>query len=142
MLIYHLPFMKLSQTAAARRAAVERYFDAVQNGDREELTALLTADAVTRWPQSGERITGAMSCIRVHEMYPGGPPTFRVNRITGAGDVWTAELIAQYGDERWYSLSVIEFRGARIAHITDYFGQAFPPPEWRRGMVEVEPSPA
>lgn len=142
MMIYHLPFMKPPQVAAQRRAAVERYFEAIQRGDRKELTALLTADAVTRWPQSGERITGAMSCIRVHESYPGGPPKYRVHRITGAGDVWTAELISEYGDERWYAVSVIEFRGTRIARLTDYFGQAFAPPEWRRGMVELEPAPA
>ena len=141
MMIYHLPFMNPARLAMERRTAVERYFEAIQRGDRDELTALLTADAVTRWPQSGERITGAMSCIRVHESYPGGPPKVRVNRITGSGEVWTAELLSEYGDDRWYGISVLEFRGTRIARMTDYFGQAFPAPEWRKDMVEIEVSP-
>jgi hypothetical protein len=142
MFIHHLPFMNAPRLAVQRRLAVERFFEAIRRGDREELTRLLTADAVTRWPQSGERITGAMSCIRVHESYPGGPPKYRVNRITGSGEVWAAELVSDYGDQRWYALSVIEFRGARIARMTDYFGQAFPAPDWRSEMVELEVGPA
>ena len=96
-------------------------------------------NAVTRRPQSGERITGAMSCIRVHKSYPGGPPNYRVNRITGAGEVWTAELLSDYGTERWFALSVIELCGTRIARMTDYFGQAFQAPEWRKEMVSSSP---
>ncbi len=142
MMIYHLPFMQPPRLPDQRRRAVERYFEAIQRGDGDELTALLTADAVTRWPQSGERITGAMSCIRVHQSYPGGPPKYRLNRVIGAGDVWTAELVSEYGDEQWWALSVLEFRGPRIAQMTDYFGQAFPAPEWRRDMVELETAPA
>ena len=107
-----------------------------------KLEALRTPNAVTRWPQSGERITGAMSCIRVHESYPGGPPKYRINRITGAGEVWTAELVSEYGADKWYALSVIEFCGTRIARMTDYFGQAFQAPEWRSEMVELEPASA
>jgi len=141
-MLHLIPFMVPGRLAIERRMAIERYFDAIQRGDRVELTALLTADAVTRWPQSGERITGAMSCIRVHESYPGGPPAYRVNHITGSGDVWTAELVSQYGDERWFGVSILEFRGTRIARMTDYFGQAFPAPAWRRDLVELEAAPA
>ena len=141
-MLYLAPFMFPARLALERRVAVGRYFTAIQRGDRDELMALLTPDAVTRWPQSGERITGATSCVRVHESYPGGPPKYRVNRITGAGEVWTAELVSDYNGETWYGLSVLEFRGTRIARMTDYFGQAFPAPEWRRDLVELEVAPA
>ena len=141
-MLYLAPFMMPAKLAIERRMVVERYFKAIQTGDRETLEALLMPNAVTRWPQSGERITGAMSCIRVHESYPGGPPKYRVNRITGAGEVWTAELLSDYGTERWFALSVIEFCGTRIARMTDYFGQAFQAPEWRKEMVELEPASA
>lgn len=40
------------------------------------LLEVLTPDAITRWPQSGERITGAMACLRVYQNYPGGPPRY------------------------------------------------------------------
>jgi hypothetical protein len=134
----YIPHVPPEDLAHQRRKAVERFFDAIQQGDYEALTLLLTPDAVTRWPQSGERITGAMSCVRVHENYPGGPPTYRVTRVVGDGDVWVAELVSEYDGERWYALSVLEFHGLRIARMTDYFGQTFPAPEWRRELVDVD----
>ena len=99
-------------------------------------TEVLLPDAVTRWPQSGERMTSAMSCILVRENYPGGPPSYGVPRILGGGDVWVAEMVADYSDGRWYTVSVFEFEGARIARITDYFGPSLPAPEWRAAWVE------
>ena len=137
-MVYLVPYRADPQQTAARRLAVGRFFDAIQAGDYEALAGLLTADAVTRWPQSGERITGAMSCVRVYENYPGGPPTYRVNRIVGDGELWVVELLSEYNGERWYATSVVEFRGMRIARMTDYFGQAFEPPAWRSEMVEVD----
>ena len=55
-----------------RRETISRFFAAIQAGDYAVLREVLTPDAITRWPQSGERITGAMSCVRVYENYPGG----------------------------------------------------------------------
>lgn len=121
-----------------RRETISRFFAAIQAGDYPTLLEVLTPDAITRWPQSGERITGAMACVRVYENYPGGPPLYRVERIAGGGDVWVAELVGDYGDERWYTVSVVEFEGPRIARMTDYFGPSFPAPAWRQGLVERE----
>ncbi len=124
--------------AAERRATIRRYFAAVQDGDYSSLLELLTPDAITRWPQSSERITRALSCVQVHRNYPGGPPTYRVDRISGEGNAWVAELVAEYGEDRWHIVSLIEFDGPRIARITDYFGPSVPAPEWRQEWVEYE----
>jgi hypothetical protein len=120
----------------SRSAIVERYFAAIHEGDYAAMEALLTPGAVTRWPQSGEQITGAMTCIRVYQEYPGGPPVYRIGRVTGAGDVWVAELEVDYGAERWYMTSICEFEGDRIARITDYFAPSLPAPEWRSQFVD------
>ena len=117
---------------------IRRFFDAIVAGDSATLLEILTPDAVTRWPQSGERITGALSCVRVHENYPGGPPSYQFVRISGTGDTWVAEMTMKYGDEPWYGVSIIEFDGPRIARMTDYFGPAFPAPAWRAQWVELE----
>ena len=119
-----------------RRETISRFFAAIQAGDYAVLQEVLTPDAITRWPQSGERITGAMSCARVYENYPGGPPSYAVRQISGGGDVWVAELVADYSDGRWYTVSVIEFDGPQIARMTDYFGPSFAAPEWRAAWVE------
>jgi hypothetical protein len=120
----------------SRAASVERFFEAIQAGDYATLEDLLTPDAITRWPQSGEQVTGALACIRMYENYPGGPPVYRVARVVGEGDVWLAELVADYGTERWFVVSICEFEGPRIARMTDYFGAALPAPEWRRDLVD------
>ena len=119
---------------------IERFFGAIQAGDSATLLEVLAPDAVTRWPQSGEQITGAMACVRIYAEYPGGPPVSRLVRVVGAGDVWTAELVAEYGADRWWIVSICEFDGARIARMTDYFGPTFPVPEWREGLVELDDS--
>ena len=53
-----------------RRKTISRFFAAIQSGDYAVLQEVLTPDAITRWPQSGERMTSAMSCMRVYENYP------------------------------------------------------------------------
>ena len=125
---------------AQRSETIGRFFAAIQEGDYAVLHEVLTPDAITRWPQSGERITGAMACVRVYENYPGGPPAVAVKRISGDGRVWVAELVADYGEERWHTVSVVEFEGSQIARMTDYFAPSFPAPEWRQGLVELEPA--
>jgi limonene-1,2-epoxide hydrolase len=119
-----------------RSEAVERYFAAIQSEDYAVLEELLTPDAVTSWPQSGEQITGAMTCIRVYQNYPDGPPAARLARVAGEGDVRVAELRADYGVDPWYITSIFEFSGDRIARITDYFGPMLPAPDWRRQYVD------
>jgi hypothetical protein len=127
-----------TQTDTRHPEIIKRYFDAIVAGDSATLLEILTPDAVTRWPQSGERITGALSCVRVHENYPGGPPSYRFERISGEGDTWVAEMTMQYGEESWYGVSILEFEAQRIARMTDYFGPAFPAPAWRAEWVELE----
>jgi hypothetical protein len=114
-----------------RREVIASFFNAVQAGGATVVHEVLTPDAITRWPESREQITGAMSCVRVYEKYPGGAPDYRVERITGGGGSWEAELSAQYGDDRWYIVSLIE---------TDYFGPSFPTPDWRSEWVQIEPA--
>ncbi len=130
-----------SDTGTDQAQTIRRFFDAIAAGDSATLLEILTPDAVTRWPQSGERMTGAMSCVRVHENYPGGPPSFDFVRISGAGDTWIAEMVMKYGEEPWYGVSIVEFVGPRIARLTDYFGPAFPAPAWRAQWVEREDAP-
>ena len=119
-----------------RRETISRFFAAIEAGDYAVLQEVLTPDAITRWPQSGERMTGAMSCVQVYENYPGEPPAYAVHRISGGGATWVAELVADYSDGRWYTVSVIEFEEEQIARMTDYFGPSFPAPEWRSAWVE------
>ena len=126
-----------SAVPGSREITLRRFFEAIHAGDTATLEAVLLPSAVTRWPQTGEQITGAMACIRVYANYPGGPPAYHVERVLGAGDVWVAELTVDYGTERWYVASVAEFEGERIARFTDWFAPQLPAPEWRRELVDA-----
>jgi hypothetical protein len=130
--------MTTDTDAGTHAQTIKRYFDAIVAGDSATLLEILTPDAVTRWPQSRERITGALSCVRVHENYPGGAPSYQITRISGEGDTWVAEMTLKYGEEPWFGVSILEFEGQRIARMTDYFGAAFPAPAWRAEWVELE----
>lgn len=121
---------------ASRATTVERFLDGVQEGDYATLKEVLTPESLTRWPQSGEQVTGAVACIRVYENYAGGPPKYTVTRIVGHGDLVVAELVGEYGAERWYIVSIYEFEGDRIARMTDYFGPSLPAPEWRKELID------
>ena len=121
----------------AKTETIGRYFAAILAGDYAALGEVLTPDAVTRWPQSGERIVGAGSCIKVYANYPGGSPAVHQLRVTGNGGTRVVESTVDYGDDRWHVVSIIEFDGPRIAGITDYFGPSLPAPEWRRQWVEA-----
>jgi hypothetical protein len=140
MLYVAIPTIAPAADRAQREASIRGFFRAIETGDYAALEAALTPNAVTRWPQSRERITGAAACVRVFRDYPGGSPKYAIKRISGEGDAWVAELEADYGGQRWHLVSLVEFDGARIARLTDYFGQDFDAPDWRRGLVEHEPA--
>jgi len=134
----HIAAQPASNPERTRTNVIERYFAAIAAGDYDTLSEVLTADAVTRWPQSGELIVGAASCVTVYANYPGGSPTVQLRRLTGAGASWIAESTADYGDDRWHVVSIFEFDGPRISSVTDYFGPTLPAPDWRKPWVERE----
>ena len=118
------------------RAILDRTIAAMFAGDFEGATAAMADDGVVEWPQSGERIVGRQACTLVYKNYPGGSPSYELLRISGGGDLFVVEAIGQYGPDKTYMTSIIEFRGGRIVKQTDYFGAPFEAPAWRAGWVE------
>ena len=93
-------------------------------------------DFVMEMPQSGERIRGRDRMRAMQEAFP-TPPQGVLRRLIGAGDVWVAEGVNDYGDgDVWSWVVVIEFRDGRIARETRYYGKPFEAPEWRSQWVE------
>ena len=126
---------------AAERAAVERYFAAVNARDLALILADLADDAEWSWPGSGEVIRGRAAIEAVVGRTPNLPHVL-VHRIIGGPDLVGAVWTADYGDSvPWRNISLFEFRAGRIVAKTDGFGSAFEPPAWRRELVSVEPLP-
>ena len=118
------------------RAIVEQMIAAMQAGDIPATTTYLADDAVVEWPQSGERIVGREACTAVYLNYPGGTPSYQVRRITGEGDHFTVEAVADYGGQRTLVVMLVELRDGKVIRQTDYWADPFEAPAWRAGWVE------
>jgi len=122
------------------RATLERMIAAMFAGDIDGAAATMADDAVVEWPQSGERIVGKQACSLVYKNYPGGSPAYELRRISGSGDLFVVEAVGEYGPDRTYMTSIVEFRGGQIVKQTDYFSSPFDAPAWRSQWVErMEP---
>jgi ketosteroid isomerase-like protein len=116
---------------------LRQHYGALLAGDEAAYQALVHDDFVQEWPQSGERVRGKEACLNVARNYPGGPPQVDLGEISGEGDHWTARGTARYPDGTdWHVVAVLELRDGKIAREIDYFGPAFPAPEWRSQWVE------
>jgi hypothetical protein len=130
------------------REMAERFIAALKTNDFGKMGEMIqeyaTDDFVEEWPQSGERLTKAVSA-KVAEGYPemsGTAPTFKFKRMLGGGDLFVVEATIDYGDGVPVSyVGIGELRDGRIAKVTEYFANPFEPPAWRAGLVErMEPA--
>jgi SnoaL-like domain len=88
-------------------------------------------DAVLEFPQSGERFEGVDNFKEWRKQYP-AEVEFELRRFRGGDDVWAAEVRARYDGGPWnYGVSILEFRGNRVAHEAIYYCEPFDAPEWR-----------
>ena len=130
-----------SEAGRAERAAVERYFAAINARDVAAIVADLAEDAEWTWPGSGEVIR---SRAKIEVLVARTPtlPHVLVHRIIGGPDLVAAVWTGDYGDGvPWRNISLFEFRNGLVTAKTDGFGSAFEPPAWRRELVSVEPLP-
>ncbi len=113
------------------RAVLEFHLDASTAGDAAKAHEVYLPDAVLEFPQSGERFEGVPNIRGFREVYP-ADVNLEIRRFRGSGDVWIAEVAVRYDDgPENYGLSVLEFRGEKIARETVYYAEAFEAPEWR-----------
>jgi hypothetical protein len=61
---------------------------------------------------------------------------FAVRRIIGGGDLWITEFILTYDGKPSYAVSIMEFKGDKVARETQYFADPFPAPASRAQWVE------
>jgi ketosteroid isomerase-like protein len=113
------------------RAALQHYLDCSAAGDEDRAHEVYLEDAILEFPQSGERFEGIPNIREWRRDYP-AKVELEIRRIRGGGDVWTAEVVVSYdGGPRNYGVSILEFRGDKIARETIYYAEAFKAPEWR-----------
>jgi hypothetical protein len=117
------------------RAALDAHWAASDLSDFEAEHAIYHEDAVLEYPQSGERIHGRRHIQASRTAQP-NTKRFQIRRILGAGDLWVTEYILTYDSQPSYVVSVMQFRGGKVAHETQYFGDPFDPSPSRSAWVE------
>ncbi len=127
------------QHSAARdqeiRAALDQHWAASDANDFETEHRIYLDDAVLDYPQSGERTRGRSNIQKQRSIQP-SKKRFTVRRIIGSGDLWVTEFILTYDGKPSYTVSIMEFKGIKVARETQYFADPFPAPAWRSQLVE------
>jgi hypothetical protein len=122
------------------RDALNRHWAASDSGDFAIEHDIYQEDAVLDYPQSRERIVGRHNIQITRSLQP-NKKRFIVHRIMGSGDLWVSELVMTYDAKPFYTVSLMEFRGVKVAHETQYFADPFEPGESRKKWVESMDSP-
>ena len=106
------------------RAALDQHWAASDANDFEAEHRIYHEDAVLEYPQSGERTRGRSN---IQNQRAGQPSNkrFSIRRITGRGDLWVTEFILTYDSKPSYTVSIMEFRGDKVARETQYFADPF-----------------
>ncbi|MDQ0072650.1 ketosteroid isomerase-like protein [Variovorax boronicumulans] len=118
------------------RTAIDRHWAASAAGDQVAEHEIYHDDAVCAYPQSGEVIHGRHNLQALRSHHPGKPSGFAVRRIVGKGDLWITEYAIDYEGKSAFTVSIMEFKGDKVARETQYFADPFDAPAWRAQWVE------
>ncbi len=119
----------------AIRAALDQHWAASDANDFETEHLIYREDAVLEYPQSGERTRGRSNIQGQRASQPSNK-RFTIRRIIGSGDLWVTEYILTYDGKPSYTVSIMEFRGDKVARETQYFADPFAAPAFRAQWVE------
>ena len=120
-----------------KTAALERHWTAAAAGDQDVEHEIYRDDAIVEYPQSRERIRGRQNVQAVRSHHPDRPSGFVVRRMLGEGDLWVTEYVMIYDGRPVQTVSIMEFRGGKVARETQYYASPFEAPAWRAQWVEV-----
>jgi hypothetical protein len=116
--------------------ALNTHWQSSAAGDLNAEHDIYADDAICDYPQSGERIRGRANLQALRGHHPGKPSGFDVRRLQGEGNLWVTEYTITYNGKASYVVSIMEFRGDKVVHETQYFSDPFDAPSWRNQWVE------
>jgi ketosteroid isomerase-like protein len=117
------------------RAALDQHWAASDANDFETEHLIYHEDAVLDYPQSGERTRGRSNIQGQRASQPSNK-RFSIRRIIGNGELWVTEYILTYDGKPSYTVSIMEFKGDKVARETQYFADPFVAPAFRAKWVE------
>ena len=88
------------------------------------------------WNTRSQARTRGRSNIQNQRASQPSKKRFAVRRIIGGGDLWVTEFILTYDGKPSYTVSIMEFKGDKVARETQYFADPFVAPASRAQWVE------
>jgi hypothetical protein len=117
------------------RAALDQHWAASDANDFETEHRIYLDDAVLEYPQSGERTRGRSNIQGQRASQP-NKKRFSIRRIVGSGELWVTEFVLTYDAKPSYTVSIMEFKGDKVARETQYFADPFAAPAFRAQWIE------
>ena len=115
---------------AERRALIRHYWE-YTGRDQDISHEIFHDDAVLEFPQSGERFEGLVNFKEWRRRYP-AEVTLELRNLRGQGDLWVVEGAGSYNGGPWQpAVSILEFRGDKVARETIYVTETWDAPDWR-----------
>src|ERR1700720_347123 len=99
------------------RAALDQHWAASDANDFETEHLIYREDAVLEYPQSSELTRGRRNIQGQRASQPSNK-RFTIRRIIGSGDLWITEFILTYDGVPTYTVSIMEFKGDKVARET------------------------
>ncbi len=121
---------------------VRSFWDAMRSNDFSVAAhTWLAPDYLGLWPQTGEVIRGPDAYARVNDAFPGhGHWEFEERSLLADGDRVVTDMLI-FNEALKVSIHAISFHetaGGLIIRQTEYWPDAYPAPEWRRGLLEID----
>jgi hypothetical protein len=115
---------------AERRPLIRQYWE-YTGRDQDISHEIFHDDAVLEFPQSGERFEGLVNFKEWRRRYP-AEVTLELRNLRGQGDLWVVEGAGSYNGGPWQpAVSILEFRGDKVARETIYVTETWDAPDWR-----------
>jgi hypothetical protein len=133
------PQLEQSTQEKQIRAALDQHWAASDANDFETEHRIYLEDAVLEYPQSGELTRGRANIQGQRASQP-NKKRFAIRRIVGSGELWVTEFILTYDAKPSYTVSIMEFKGDKVARETQYFADPFAAPAFRAKWVERMPT--
>ncbi|MFZ3331439.1 MAG: nuclear transport factor 2 family protein [Candidatus Acidiferrales bacterium] len=133
------PQLEQSTQEKQIRAALDQHWAASDANDFETEHRIYLEDAVLEYPQSGELTRGRANIQGQRASQP-NKKRFSIRRIVGSGELWVTEFILTYDAKPSYTVSIMEFKGDKVARETQYFADPFAAPAFRAKWVERMPT--
>jgi hypothetical protein len=119
----------------SNEAVIERLVACINDRRIEVMDELFHDDATMDWPQSRERVRGAVNRRAIYGAFP-QLPKITPRRMLSAGDLVTLEATLDYAGPTYETVFIFEFDGGRIRKETAYWSEPFEAPDWRSEWVE------